>query len=250
MLYNFDDINFSVLSVQRVRHKPGIFHVEPRPFSALAFRIKGIAKFSTDKTNITAFGGDVLYLSSNVRYTVEYTESEMIVIHFSECNYSAEIENSDFKNNIEIKDFFRKILESWDNHECIYKINALIFELLLAMRETNHKNISSNAFHMCVKHIEENFSNPDLSIDNICKKYGISPANLRLKFNVAYNLPPKKYLLKLRLAQAVRLLSENLYTIEEIASLSGFNDTKYFSKVIKETYGMPPSVLSKNLIRP
>ncbi len=249
MIYNFDDLKFNILSVQHLRHKKGVFNVEPRQFSALALRIKGTAKFFTDKINVTAFPGDVLFLSSNVEYTVEYTESEMIVIHFSECNYNAEIENSDFKNDIVIKDFFRKILKAWDNHECIYKINALIFELLSAMRETNHQNVSYDAFYMCVKHIEENFSNPDLSIDGICKEYGISPANLRLKFNIAYNLPPKKYLLKLRLAQAVRLLSENLYTIEEIASSSGFNDTKYFCKVIKQTYGMPPSVLSENLIR-
>ena len=133
-------------------------------------------------------------------------------------------------------------------NECIYKINALLYELFYKMRMQEQQKIPCVAFSNAIEYINNNFTDPALSVAQICKKFGISEANLRLKFNRKFNLPPKKYILKLRLGLAVDMLSQNTYTVEQITTDCGFSDSKYFAKVIKQTYGVSPSKLAKRLI--
>jgi len=56
---------------------------------------------------------------------------------------------------------------------------------------------------------------------------------------------PVKYITRLRMEYAEKLLSSGVYSVEKIASMCGYNDSKYFSKVVKGYYGCPPSSLFK-----
>jgi AraC-like DNA-binding protein len=56
-------------------------------------------------------------------------------------------------------------------------------------------------------------------------------------------MTPTKYLVSKRLIHAEKLLSTGKYSIKEVAEMSGFCDVKYFSRVVKKEYGVPPSKL-------
>lgn len=247
MLYNYDELSFNVLSVAQLEWKKSHHFVKPRSFSALAFRINGTGLFNAEEKSITTCPGDILFLPKGIGYEVEYSDNKIIVIHFSECNYMSKIENYRFENPTVFYKHFEKILEAWDKENCIYKINSLIYDLLFEMREQEQKKTQFNAFNRCVDYINENFTDQQFSISEMCKKFGISDANLRLKFNREFDMPPKQYLLKLRLNRAIKMLSEHLCTIEEISDACGFYDSKYFAKIIKERYGISPSSLSKKM---
>ena len=247
MLYNFDDLNFKVLSVNRISWKKAQHKVEPRPFAALAFRVKGSGLFNSLGNQFVANTGDILFCPASVGYDVEYTDGEIIVIHFSECNYVTSLENYQFKNYDYFYSKFSEILENFENGACIYKINYLIFRLLNSMRERSSIKPNDTALINCVNEMNENYSDVNLSISALCKKNGISEASLRRKFHQAYSCSPKEYLLKLKLDKAVSLLAENTQTVQEIATLCGFSDEKYFSRIIKQRFSASPSALRKKL---
>jgi AraC-like DNA-binding protein len=51
----------------------------------------------------------------------------------------------------------------------------------------------------------------------------------------------------MRLSYAEKLLSRGRYSVLEVAEMSGFSDVKYFSRVMKREYGVPPSELYKHI---
>lgn len=249
MLYHCDELAFRIISVNRMKNVKGLFKVAPRQYHALAFRVDGNAKFLLPSGNsIFSSKQDVFFLSAGVPYEVEYTDGETIAIHFTSEDYNGTAENYEFTKSPQIYELFDEILKKWQKKECIYKINSLFYELLFHLREEENGNVAQDNFHKAVLYMNKNFSNPELNIAKICQICAISEANFRLKFSKMYGEPPIKYLMRLRIEHAVRLLSANTLTVEEVAQESGFLDSKYFSRVIKKYYGISPSQLSRKFL--
>ncbi len=248
MLYNFDALLFQVFSVNHLSWKAAHHIVPPRGYSALAYRVQGSGRFTINEHHFTANRGDILYIPAGIGYEVDYTDGEIIVIHFSYCNYESKPETYNFENSEYFHHLFQDILYSWEQQTSIYEINAMIYRLLDAMRQNQtHGLIKDEALFLCLTLIHTHFTNPNLSIANICYTAGISEPTLRRKFQQFYNTSPKRYLLNLRLTKAVKLLGENTYSITEIAEDCGFSDTKYFSRIIKNEYGLSPRTLRQKL---
>lgn len=96
-----------------------------------------------------------------------------------------------------------------------------------------------------MKVINENISNPNLTIETITNEVGISRVHLHRKLKELTNQTTRDFIRNIRLKEAARLLSEKQHTISEIAMLTGFTDPNNFSTTFKELYGMPPSMYMK-----
>ena len=79
--------------------------------------------------------------------------------------------------------------------------------------------------------IENNFDNPDLSVDFLAEKLGISRSGLFAKIKALANVTLKK---------AALLLQENKYHISEVSYMVGFSNPSYFSKCFQKQFGMTP----------
>ena len=88
MINNFEELSFQILNIDKITHKKGTYDVEKRPYAALSYRVSGEGRFDVMGRKINTNPGDVLFLPSDVSYRVEYTPSESIVIHLSNCNYT------------------------------------------------------------------------------------------------------------------------------------------------------------------
>lgn len=246
MLYNTDNLTFSLLSVSKLSWKGSNNTVLPRPFSALSLHTKGSGEFLVNgKTHIIC-PGDIIYMPSGMGYDVKYTDGEIIVIHFANENYAAASPEC-YPSTPEINELFYRALETFENEACTYDTVSLIYSLLSALRKNSMPGENSSALSYAVKLMHENFKNPEFKVSGISKKCGICPASLREKFNREYNMPPVKYLENLRLSHAVKLLSGGSFTVEEVSFMSGFSDSKYFSRVIKKAYGVSPSRLFRKI---
>ena len=91
-----------------------------------------------------------------------------------------------------------------------------------------------------MKVINDNLSNPELSIDIITAEVGISRTHLHRKLKELTNQTTTQFVRNIRLKQAAILLAEKRHNINEIATLTGFSDSNYFSTSFKEAYGMTP----------
>jgi len=91
--------------------------------------------------------------------------------------------------------------------------------------------------------IEENFSNPELSVDFLAEKLCISRSGLFAKIKTLANITPNELIQVVRLKKAAILLAENKYRINEICYMVGFNNPSYFSKCFQKQFGMKPGNL-------
>lgn len=89
----------------------------------------------------------------------------------------------------------------------------------------------------------ENFNDPDFSMTKKMEESGYCTDHFRRLFRRAYGESPLEYLTSLRVNFAKRLLRENdclHYTVAQIATMSGFSDISYFSRVFKKCTGVSP----------
>jgi AraC-like DNA-binding protein len=79
-----------------------------------------------------------------------------------------------------------------------------------------------------------------IDIDQTSVANDMHPAKFRRLWNVLFKDPPIRHLQKLRLMQSAKLLAETKMQIQEIADITGFQDSLYFSRQFKRQYGLSP----------
>ena len=89
--------------------------------------------------------------------------------------------------------------------------------------------------------IEENFANPELSVDFLAEQIGISRSGLFAKIKGLANITPNEMIQLIRLKKAASLLLENKYRINEVCYMVGFNNPSYFSKCFQKQFGIKPN---------
>lgn len=91
------------------------------------------------------------------------------------------------------------------------------------------------------KNVEENIDNPALTVEVLCSLVGMSRTSFYMKIKALTDQSPQEYIKLIRLKKAIELLKEGNNNISEIATLTGFNDSKYFRKVFKDHFKVSPS---------
>ena len=222
--------------------------VASRPYHALAFRISGSAMFSHDSFNEATNPGDVFYMPANYSYKATYQEkNEIIVIHF-ESDLVSKMENFELNNTHVISMLFHRLHDIWNKKEDGYYYSALsvmceILEKMSVQQSHSLQNETMKAFEDAVEYMEKNFTSNECSVKEMVAKAHMSNTYFRKLFFSKFSMTPNKYLTSKRLIYAENLLSTGKYSVKEAAEMSGFDDVKYFSRVVKKEYGVPPSKL-------
>lgn len=92
-----------------------------------------------------------------------------------------------------------------------------------------------------IKHAEENFSEPELTLSSLADEWGYNPKYLSDSFKKKMGVGFSRYLTALRIKHAVFLMDHGVEAVKNIAFLCGFQDPLYFSKVFRRTVGTSPS---------
>lgn len=89
--------------------------------------------------------------------------------------------------------------------------------------------------------LEENISNPELTLNGFCRDIGMSRANLYRKVKAITNLSPNEFIRNFRLNMGAKMLKEARMPVSEVYVAVGFNSHAYFSNCFKAYYGISPS---------
>ena len=92
-----------------------------------------------------------------------------------------------------------------------------------------------------MKYINAHLADPDLNVEKLTEKVGISRAQLHRKLKEIAGVSAGEFIRNLRLEQAARLIEEGQINITQVAYSVGFNNQTHFSTVFKKHYGMSPS---------
>ena len=245
MLYNFDELTFGVLTVDRFQHKEGLFRVKERPYAALSFRTRGEGVFKIAGKSFLSRPGDILFIPADTPYEVEYSVSESIVANLQACNYT-EPEAFTLHSRAEGELLFGQLLEKWQQHSA-NGVKAGIYAILERIDADQKSTAEESAFAACLRYVRAHFCDPALDIPTICEQGFMSPSGLQRAFLQHFGISPKQYIIKLRMSKALQLLVEGKIAVKEIAALCGFSDEKYFSRAFREKYGYPPSQLRDHI---
>lgn len=244
MLYDGNNPILRIVGVEHMRWNSGIFDVKPREYSALAFRIRGNATITAGRNEYYIQSNDILYLPQNMGYIAEYADTEMLVIHFVTAQNDSELEVYSFQNVELIYKLFLSARAFWKNKELGFHIYALsqLYMILGVILEKSTKTNQPQHFLNAVSFINANYKNSALSIDMICREVGISATVFRQLFKKYYQKTPMQYITNLRLEYARSLISNGV-SVENATYESGFNDSKYFARVVKKHFGCTPREL-------
>lgn len=89
--------------------------------------------------------------------------------------------------------------------------------------------------------IDENFSNPEISVDMVAEHVGISSGHLSRLFRKETEYTMMTYLIDRRMRKAKELLKDYSHKIYEVAELVGYRDITFFSATFKKYVGVTPS---------
>jgi len=87
---------------------------------------------------------------------------------------------------------------------------------------------------------EEHFSDPELSLSSIAQDISYNPKYLSHMFKEKMGISYSEYLRTLRIKYAISLFDRGIDSVKNVAFLSGFSDSLYFSTVFKKTVGISP----------
>lgn len=96
------------------------------------------------------------------------------------------------------------------------------------------------AHHAHIKSYIEEHLFEGLSVNSIAMHFNISGSTLRRQFQQHYHMPIHKFVFKLRMEKAAKLLAESKYTIAEVGRMVGYNDPSYFSQAFVKYHGKVP----------
>jgi AraC-like DNA-binding protein len=84
------------------------------------------------------------------------------------------------------------------------------------------------------------------SISELCKRIGVSQAQLYRKTTSITGLSPNALVQEIRLKKSLRLLRQGSGNISQVAFASGFNSASYFTRCFTKRFGIPPTSVSKS----
>jgi AraC family transcriptional regulator, arabinose operon regulatory protein len=108
---------------------------------------------------------------------------------------------------------FKEVRRSPEPHEDIHRIIAIMHEQYMA----------------------------DLTVRDLAERCNLSLFRFIHKFKAVTGTTPMKYRTTIRINEAKKLLSETSLPVSEVASIVGYDNPLYFSRVFCQAVGMPPT---------
>ena len=89
--------------------------------------------------------------------------------------------------------------------------------------------------------MERQLDNNTLTVDELVEEMGMGRTVFFNKLKSMTGLSPVEFIREMRIKRAAQLLEERQYNITEVTYMVGMNDSRYFAKCFKNTYGVTPS---------
>lgn len=112
--------------------------------------------------------------------------------------------------------------------------------------DSPYRNIRHQSVRRVLKLMQDNVEQP-LGVALIARQAGISQKNLQRQFESYFGTTPQLFYRKLRLDHARTLVQLTRLGLWEIALITGFSTTSYFSKCYRHAFGVSPSIERRTL---
>lgn len=157
--------------------------------------------------------------------------------------------------SLEYKHLFLQIIQELKLCKEDYEeltVNYLENLLILIHRQINasprgKSHLLMEEMDRAVRYFHENY-NKQISIEDFALSLHMSVSWFIRNFKEYTSSTPAQYLLSLRISNAQTLLETTNYNVTEIASIVGYGNPLYFSRIFKKQSGVSPSEFRKQLL--
>jgi CheY-like chemotaxis protein/anti-sigma regulatory factor (Ser/Thr protein kinase) len=92
-----------------------------------------------------------------------------------------------------------------------------------------------------IQFVEENIEDKAVGVPELCRHIGMSKSVLYQKLRALTNLTINDFVKMIRFKLAARFLKDNRLSVQQVASMVGYDDRKYFSREFKKQFGKTPT---------
>jgi AraC-like DNA-binding protein len=134
-----------------------------------------------------------------------------------------------------------------------YALSLLVLEISnqffrFAIQENVERTKTKNRIYEITEWLRTNYTQ-SCSLQELAERFNYHPAYLSASFKRSTGITLVKYITKLRIASAKRLLLKTEMSVAQIASACGFTDDKHFMKVFKAQEFTTPSQYRYSFVR-
>lgn len=128
----------------------------------------------------------------------------------------------------------KNTLKTRDNNRRLFNESASLDISVMANNRYDEKLLRDIR-----KIVEENISNSDFCVNDVCMGVGVSRTKLHVKLKSLINMSIGEYIREMRVRKAKELLLSG-HTPTDTAYATGFSDPNYFAKCFKKSTGLLP----------
>ena len=118
-----------------------------------------------------------------------------------------------------------------------FKALGIMYEMLSNLTVVDYHSKEYLSILPGIRYMEENFSDPMLSVEKMASVSNMSVAYFRRRFENVYGTSPRKYLIDIRIKRAKQLLNANRPSIQDISASCGFASVHHFCRCFKDIVG-------------
>lgn len=222
-------------------------------FHELTFLIDGEMSYYIDGERYDMVSGDIIYLPPGSMRQRDIGNGHN---DYASMNFHAD-KRLALKNYIPhgITDEIKLLLAYFDaEHKNPTNINLkklnVLFEAMIMQIMDNIIASSKTPLSMQIaNYLICNYSKR-ISLEDISRETFFSIAYCESEFKKAFGKSIINYLIDIRISEAKKLLTETSLPCSDIASMVGFDDANYFSRVFKKRMGLPPLKYRASMLVP
>ena len=216
----------------------------------LVYEGEGI--FECNGMSHTVEAGSIFFVEKNDTFSISGSGLKYFYIRFDGrrgkellTRIRVTTDNKVYRGHTELIDFWKSCLASSDESNLDLLAESVL--LYSFARLSPQKDGKSDMISRVLTITSEYFSNPALSLSSIAVNIGYHEKYVSARFKKEVGIPFVQYLRDIRINHAVFLMEQGVVSVKNVAFLSGFSDSLYFSKVFKEIKGISPKEFINNL---
>lgn len=230
----------------------GNYSVHYHEFYEIEYIISGSGEYTVDENTYQIRPGMIFFMTPLNFHKLKNVDAEIVNIMFTPnlsspdalfslsqpgIKYAVDVADSD---RTFIEALLTELIRAADENDVIFA-SSLLNSLLFKLAKVSERNPSSKPAYIqkAALYLQDNFRS-QITLDDIAKAVGLSPAYLSSIFAKNYGINLKKYLNDMRFQYAKKLLIFSDMNVGEICFSSGFNDYANFLRGFKQHYGVSP----------
>lgn len=231
-----------------------ISSTKPNPVYRIYYVVSGTGEVQCEGIKRTVKKGDIFFIFPATYYEISSKENfEYMYISYVGVRANAEMERIGINKKNFVFEGYDDLYSLWTEgigHRSemidLASESILLYTLLKIGTRTIYKEketsqaVSMNNGSLLKKYIDDNFSDPELSLEKMSDHFSYSPNYISSLFKKYFKVGFAEYINVIRINHACSLIEDGHSNVSYLAEKSGFNDALYFSKVFKQKVGMSP----------